>query len=318
MIDPVERPEYGSLSAVPVAAPEPRRRPWLSWLITAATVAFALGLLANPWFERGVRSYIPGAASGAPSESATVAALRSRIDALEAARGAAPAPGAPLATSDAQVANQLDDVEDAQASVEQRLSNLQAQVAELRARTEASLGVVTQGAERAQTVLLVTALRRSLDAGARLDAYEPALRARFGRTHPAETAALLALGRAPVTPERLAADLARRSATIERASLDGAGWWQQLRQNLAGVVSVQRAGEAAADPSARLRFAVRQCEAGNVDAALNAVAALPPPARRAAAGWIAEARRYAAGTRALAALEVAAMAPVPPAQPTTL
>jgi hypothetical protein len=41
------------------------------------------------------------------------------------------------------------------------------------------------------------------------------------------------------------------------------------------------------------------------------VAFLPASSRNALAGWAAEARRYLAGTQALAALEVAALAPAP-------
>lgn len=300
MIDPLDRPEYGSLSAPPPAAPEPRRRPVLSWLITAAAVAFAVGLLANPWFEQNVRSHLPG---GRPPEASPVTALQSRLAVLEASQRR-PAPAGA-----AQMATQLDGVADAQASVEQRLADLEREVAELRARTESSLQTVEQGAESARTALLVGALRRAADRGQRLDSYEVPLRARFGATHGADVTALLALGRAPTTPDRLAASLARLSPTVERASLEGQDWWAQIQVAFAGVVTVRRAGDPSADPASRLDLARNRAAAGDIEGAVALISALPPAARRAATPWLTDARRYVGGMRALASLELAALTP---------
>lgn len=315
MIDPVERPSYGSLAAPAPQATESRRRSIVPWLIAAAALAFAVGLLANPWFERNVRAHLPGASTAA--DDSRLAALQARLDILEAARRTAPS----LDPGTARVANQLDDVEDAQATVEQRLAELERQLVELRARSDASLAMVTQGVDRARTVLLVGSLRRALEGGQRIDAYEAALRARFGRTYPGETAALLALGRAPVTSGRLKQELDRLSPVIERAALDDANWWDSLRQGLASVVAVRRAGEPGMDPSSRLRFASHQLAAGNVSAAIAAMSSLPLDAQRTAAAWFVAARRYQAGMQALEALEIAALTPtdeVPLTAPTNL
>src|SRR3546814_7671638 len=35
------------------------RRSVLPWILTFASLTFALGLLANPWFEREIRSRLP-------------------------------------------------------------------------------------------------------------------------------------------------------------------------------------------------------------------------------------------------------------------
>lgn len=313
-----ERPVYGSIHGAPADMAAPRRRPILAWLIAAVAVAFAIGLLANPWFERNVRSRLPGMRSTASDVAAsqTIAALQARIDSLEARTGA------PLerALNDPAASAEIAGVAEAQASTETDLAELQSQVAELRGRTESTAAAAAQGAERAQTALLVSALRRAVEAGRRLDAYEPALRARFGASHPNEVAALLSLGQRPVEGSALARGLARALPAIERADAEGRNWWESFRHGLAGIAAVRRADNAPVDPVSQLRLAMQRAEAGDVDTALRTVAALPPASRNALAGWTAEARRYSAGMNALATLEAAALNPVAatPVAPTTL
>lgn len=311
MIDPPERPVYGAIHA---PAPEPaaprRRGSVLPWLIAAFLFAFALGLLTNPWFERSVRSRLPGAEPVAAEDATAreLAALQARLRSLEA-RATRPAPRAVEASS-ADVPPPAD-LAATPESVEARLADLQAQVTELRARTDSSVAAASEGAERAQTALLVAALRRAVEGGRRFDAYEPALRARFGLSHRAEVAALLALARRPVSPPQLAQSLARAAPSVERAEAEGRGWWDSLKTGLAGVVAVRRADTTAVDPQAQLRAAAARASAGDVDGALRLVAFLPPASREALRTWVADARRYAAATQALAALEVAALTPTP-------
>lgn len=322
MIDPTDRPErpgYGAMHSAPAEMSAPsRRRPILAWLIAAIAVAFAIGLLANPWFERNVRSRLPGMRSTAGDVAAqqTIVALQARIDSLEARAGAHPQP----ALNDPVASAKIEGVEEAQQSVEARVASLQAELAELRGRTDSSVAAATEGAERAQTALLVSALRRAVEQGNRLDAYEPALRARFGASHPNEVSALLSLGRRPVEGGLLASQLTRALPTVERVEARDRSWWQSFKSGLAGVVAVRRADTTAADPQSQLRFAAQRAQAGDVDDALRAVAQLPPSQRQALSGWTAEARRYAAGLNALATLETAALnrAPAPAVSPTTL
>lgn len=325
MIDPTDRPVYGPIH-VPTPEPAPasaRRRSVVPWLIAAVMFAFALGLLTNPWFERSVRSRLPGAPPAAVVDRATaqeLAAMQARLDSLETRAGesAQPAVNEPLPADAAAPADQaqLAGVAEAQASIDTRLAELQAQVAELRARADASVAAAAEGAERAQTALLVAALRRAVDRGQHFDAYEPALRARFGDSHSNEVAALLALTHRPVSADQLAEALTRLAPAAERAEAEGRSWWESLQTGLAGVVAVRRADAAAADPQSQLRAAAARARAGDVEGALRLISALPPAARRALGGWMVDARRYAAASQALAALEVAALAAVP-APPTT-
>ncbi len=69
----------------------------LPWVISAVLLAFALGLIANPWFEASVRSKLPPlpaalgttvvpvsqAAAGSPASAAALASLQNRLAALE-------------------------------------------------------------------------------------------------------------------------------------------------------------------------------------------------------------------------------------------
>lgn len=322
MIDPTDRPVYGALHSPPPPQPaaRPRRRSVLPWLIAAIVLAFAVGLLTNPWFEQNVRSRLPGGPPAAAADDAAsreLSALRARLASLEA-RARRPAP----ALTDRPAGSlPLAGSAEAQASVEARVAELQAQVAELRGRTDSSIAVAAEGAERAQTALLVAALRRAVDGGQRFDAYEPALRARFGTTHPNEVAALLALGRRPLSHGQLAQSLTLLAPSVDQAEAEGRSWWDSLQQGLSAVVAVRRADAPAVEPAAQLKAAEARAAAGDVEGALRLVAFLPPSSRNALAGWTTEARRYLAGTQALAALEVAALAPAPvtaPATPTTL
>lgn len=315
-----ERPVYGSIHGAPADMAAPRRRPIAAWLIAAVAIAFAIGLLANPWFERNVRSRLPGMRStaGDVAASQTIAALQARIDSLEARSGAP----VPRALNDPAASAEIAGVAQAQESTETDLAALRAEVAELRGRTDSTAAAAAEGAERAQTALLVSALRRAVEGGRRLDAYEPALRARFGASHPREVAALLSLGQRPVEGGSLSRELARALPAVERADAEGRGWWESLRHGLAGIAAVRRADNAPVDPQSLVRQAMQRAEAGDVDAALRTVAALPPSSRPALAGWTAEARRYAAGMNALATLEAAALnpvaaVPVPSPPPTT-
>lgn len=308
MIDPTDRPVYGALhSPAPESAARPRRRSALPWLIAAIALVFALGLLTNPWFDRNIRRLLPG--SNAEAEMAARDAPLPRAVSPTVSTARLPAATAPAPAGTAA----------AQASLETRVAELQAQVAELRARTDSSMAVAAEGAERAQTALLVAALRRAVDSGQRFDAYEPALRARFGASYPNEVAALLSLGRRPVSHEQLSQGLARMAPSIEQAEAEGRGWWDSLKAGLSGIAAVRRADAAVVDPAAQLNAASARAAAGDVEGALRRLAFLPPSSRGALAGWTAEARRYLAGTQALAALEVAALSPVPvtAAAPTT-
>lgn len=303
-----ERPTHGSLSAPPAPQPVERpRRAVFPWLLALVAVAFALGIVANPWFERTVRSRLPGMMRGATDEAAIEVRLneQERMIAALRQRGETAPPSAPRAA-----AALPDD-----ASQAARIDALVAEVAELRARAEANSGRIdaavagaAEGAAQARTVLLVTAVRRMIDSGQPIGVLEPVLRHSFA-DRPDLVEAIAALGTAPTAPERLRASFARLHAQAEDVR-DG-GWWESLRSGLANIVAVRRAD--AAGMEANWRAAEARLAAGDVGGAAAIAVRLPGTA-----AWLADARRYLNGQRALAQLEVEVLtAPVavPPVAP---
>src|SRR3712207_9449882 len=93
-IEPV-LPTYTSLTRpLDVPAEAPRRRAVLPWLLTAIAVAFAVGLLANPWFEHAVRGRLPGMPTAdAPAGAAAVGVHPARSPAPQGGPGSSPHAG---------------------------------------------------------------------------------------------------------------------------------------------------------------------------------------------------------------------------------
>jgi hypothetical protein len=87
-----------------------------------------------------------------------------------------------------------------------------------------------------------------------------------------------------------------------------------LRSELAGLVTIRRAGTPSTQPGERLKRASRSLESGQVEVALLEVLRLPDYGR--AESWVAKARRYIASHRALDRLESAALLDTQPAAPT--
>ena len=313
------------------AAPPPRApRTVAPWVLSAALLAFALGLIANPWFERRVRSQLPGFAEAVPAspevlaaQQRSVAALQARVAALEirskASSGAAPLVGPVPANEGERLARleaRLDNSERTAPASEGRMDKLAGEIATLTGRvdasaaaTQATLTSATTAADRAQTVLLLAATRRALEGGARLGTIEPALRRQLGAANPQPVEAIAALGAAPVTLASL-----RQGFDTIRPQLGGApvasapatGWLASLSATFDSMVHVRDASPG--NPTeVRVERAAAALRSGDVTTARDQLAALPAPARARATGWLTAADRYLAGMRSLAALESAAL-----------
>ena len=157
-------------------------------------------------------------------------------------------------------------------------------------------------AARAEGLLIAFAARRAIDRG--LGYIEGQLRERFGAAQPQAVATVIAAARAPVTLDDLQLGLDDLAPTLT-SGLGESGWWASLRDELASLFIVRRAGTPSPVPAERLRHAKRLLEAGQVDKALVEVARLPGQAK--AQGWMAQARRYILTRRALDVLETAAI-----------
>jgi hypothetical protein len=301
------------LAAKPIALTPPPRRGVLPWLLVAILLTFALGLIANPWFERSIRSQIPGFAveDTRSVDPAVVAALDARLRALETRPAqAVMAPVAPDPLANERVAAleaRLDGSERVGDAVTARIDNLTGSVAALAGRVDANAGqtVLTLqaarvDADRAQGALSVLAARRALEAGRWSPGLATPLRNLFGTVQGPAVEAVVALGSAPVTPVTLRRDLGRLRGTAPAAD---ASWWGRFTTGLASVVEVRERSDARADdPLARADAALA---AGDVMGAVATVERLPRGPGVTA--WLASARRWQAGWRALAGLEEAAL-----------
>ncbi len=319
----LDRLRAGRVPPAPAAQP----RPVIAWALTAALLAFALGLIANPWFERSVRSHLPGFAPTVTPTVADIAALEARVAALEARPLVKTVPaGAP---ADPAIGERIARVEGALATLgaavpaaTERSDKLASDLATLTARVDASTGstaaaldTATATAARAEAMLVAGAIRRQLAAGGRLGPLELTLRRDFTAHAAPQVEAIAALGAAPVTLASLRAGLSALRPALtgsSAAAASGRGWWETLRDGITGIVVRPTPAASATDPTSRVDRADRDLATGDVAAAAAEIAALPPALRNRASGWLAAADRYVAGWRALAALDTLLLDPLPP------
>ncbi len=318
----------------PAARPE---RSVLPWLISAVLLAFALGLIANPWFEHSVRSQLPGVV-GAPdatapattamsaASSAAITTLQARLTALET-HSAADAAGelgdsnstaaSGVATADrlARIESRLDAAEHGSPPVTARLDQLTAAIATLSGRldvaAQAQQAVVVSGtaaADNAKALLAVLAAHHAIDGGMRLGALEAPLRQQLMATYPAAVEAVAALGRDPVTLTGLREGFDRLRGQLTGEPPPSGNWRSSLDAALATIVRVHPAPKTDS-VTASVAAAAVALRAGDVTAARDRLAALPTVPRARAAAWLMAADRYVAGTRGLAALDAAMLAP---------
>jgi hypothetical protein len=181
-----------------------------------------------------------------------------------------------------------------------RVNMLEQRLVELDATSRQAVG----NADRAEGLLVAFAARRALDRGVALGYMEGLLRQRFGGAHPEAVATVMTAARQPVTLQELQDDLQEVSPDLLGGG-PGQSWWDALKTEFSGIVSVRRKGTPSTLPSQRLQRANRALEAGLVDVALAEVLRLP--GRERAADWVAKARRYVGARRALDAIETAAL-----------
>jgi ABC-type amino acid transport substrate-binding protein len=216
------------------------------------------------------------------------------------------------------LANGTDPLENAVASMDQRApvprpvgvpGSLVVQAARI-AELEQRLGRITLAAQaassnanRAEAILTAFAARRALDAGRSLGYVEGALRLRFGEAQPKAVATIINAADEPVTLADLRLGL-HDIDPVARARRDE-DWWAGFWREIGGIAVLRRAGTPPAEPGQRLERAYRAIEAGQVDAAIAEMSALPPQARL--TRWLEQARRYNEAHRALDVIEAAAI-----------
>jgi hypothetical protein len=280
------------------------RRSRARLLIALALLAFIFGVAAMAWvmghWQGGLRLGADPAALPAAEQSANGADGELGQD-MPAGQARARASSQAL-SADQQTMRMLD--------MEQRLSRIAV-------AAEAASGY----ANRAEAMMVAFAARRALDAGAPLGYVEGELRLLFGDAQPRAVATIVNAAASPVTLVMLREGLETIRTAAERGA-PSASWWAGAMQELRGLAIIRRADTPSPEPRQRLARARLNVEAGQIEAAIAEISALPqqPETQQ----WLEQARRYNEAHRALDVVEAAAIlepraAPVvaPVAQPAT-
>ena len=301
------------LTGKPVAAP-PRPRPVLPWLIAAALLTFALGIIANPWFERTVRGQLAFAEVALPAtgaDPAEVTALKARLAALERRAAAAPMPSERLARTEAQTEATSDAITRNTARIDQIMRDMAALSAKVEAgqcprrhaggdvRSGGGAGARRAGAGRRAPRSRCGAPARAAGCGATPVVRGPAIHRRSCRCRRWE-------------PGRLrwrCCDAIWRccgpGSTTAPPPIQGRRTWlETLTDTLSSAVS-STPKTAGPVPVAPVDAAAAALMRGDAAGAARELRRLPDDRRAVAANWLAAADRLAIGDAALATLETA-------------
>ena len=223
-------------------------------------------------------------------------------DEVPAATATAPAAVAsvPSATATQAASAELEQMAETQGGLDQRVAAMEQRLARLDLQSQAAAG----NAARAEGLLVTFAARRSLERGVPLGYLADQLRLRFGDAQPNAVRTVIEVSRNPVTLDRLIARLDGLAPELAAAPPEQ-GVLSALTRELSELFVVRREDSPSPQPARRLERARLFLESGRADAAISEVRNLPNAP--AAAGWIADARRYAAAQQALELLETAAL-----------
>lgn len=271
-------------------APDSRVRRGSSLRLTllAAILLLILGVIGGGW---AMNRWLTRTESGEiqPVRTVTRAAPATTLLAGEAGNGDA----APTALVVAPIDNP--------ATLAARVAGLEQRLRQITLQADSASG----NAARAEGLLIAFAVRRALDRGLALGYLDGQLRMRFGDAQPNAVKTIVDAARDPVTLEQLRTSLDLLAPELlGRANGDG-NLWTGLRRELAELFIVRPVEAPSPLASARLERARRDIAAGQVDAAIAEVTALP--GSEVAGEWLIDARRYHEARRALDLIETAAI-----------
>jgi hypothetical protein len=269
-----------------------RSRSWWSRL-AFPLIAFLLGLAAMGWLlsRWETAAMFLGVAPEPPA-------------AVEAAAAPTQVPAAGPATPPAPAGAFVIDPE-----TQRRVARVEQRLTELDNASRAAVG----NADRAEGLLVAFAARRALDRGVALGYIEHLLRQRFGQNQPQAVGMVITAARQPVTLQELQRELEAVGPHLAAGGPDRS-WWEGLKSEFSGLITIRREGTQSTIPTERLRRAYSHMAAGEVNYAL--VEVMRMPGRDQAADWIGKARRYVSARAALDAIETAALLdPVTPPAP---
>ena len=299
--DELDRLAARSLAAREEEAKRRGARPIWPWLISAGLLAFALGLIGSPVFERAARSHLPAElrSESVPAPDPRVGGLTERVERLEVlgARPAslpAQAPAADVTAVDSRIA-----------TLEMRMGEVLAAMNALAADQQRTSSALAMEDARLRDLFLLGVTRRMLEAGRPLTQLEPALEARYRATDSASLDALLAWSRSPQSRHSLQLRL-QTLADVQAASPASQNWWDRLKARLGSLVTVRtEGGTKPLDFNAHIRNAREAMAAGDVTLAIAALRPLPQTADT--RQWLGDAQLLLEADTALSRLEAAAI-----------
>lgn len=161
---------------------------------------------------------------------------------------------------------------------------------------------------RADGLLLIYTVRRTIDEGAPLGNLAEQLRLRFGATQPQSVAAVLSAGQAPVTIDALKTELRGLAPVLLTGNRDDSTW-ATVKRELSELFVLRKENGPSLAPNERLIRAEALVDAGKLDLAVTEVAELPGASI--AQSWMVRAKRFSDARKALDRLEqVAILQPV--------
>ncbi len=256
----------------------PRRTgPSLRAILALVTLAFLGGALLIGWLVWDGRLALGNSApAAAPTAQSGFAIL--------------PAPTPSAAASQAA----------ATAGFEARVAALEARLARLDLEAAAAEG----NTARAEALMVAFAARRAIERGVPLGFLSEQLKLRFGDAQPAAVATVLDAAKAPMTLDKLAADLDALGPMLAKTPKDKGGW-DSFTRELSSLFVIRRDTAPSASPADRLERARLMLRSGQAELAVAEVGRLPGSS--AAGAWMAAAQRYGEAQRALEQLETAAL-----------
>jgi hypothetical protein len=181
-----------------------------------------------------------------------------------------------------------------------RIAELEARLSRVENATQRAEG----SAGRADALLVAFAARRAIDRGVALGYLESMLVERFNAVHPQAVATVITASRTPVRLDQLTAEFNALAPGLKGGGPDE-GVWQGIRRELSSLIAIRRAHQPSSRPNATYDRAAARLAAGQVSEALAEAMRLPGIER--APQWVARARTYVAGHRALDEIESTAL-----------
>ena len=309
-----ESGRFGYSRSHPARPPEQPRRNIRPWLVSGVLLCFLIGLLASPWLEGRVRSYLPEAVRPpiSTAQTAEVQALEGRLAQLEAKSQALAA----HPNADVPAAERIAALEAASTARLKAETGLSAQMQGLASDLDRVSEQAMAGDERMRDLFLLSVMRRMVDAGRPLTPIEELVATRFRTRDGAAVDALAEWSRQPQTRRTLAARLPELGRVAAQADAQAAGnWWDRVKASLSSLVTVRQApGEQTPGSMEVVESATAALKAGDLDLAISQMASGPQNA--ATRQWIRDASLLLAADVAMDRLDTLALtAAIPAVQP---